>query len=191
MHLQKEEPGLFTSAQSTDHEKRIAHSAELLLETMEGMLLWSKSQMENFKPEHTSIPVHELFDYIKKQIAPDESIRFDFSTTAGLVVYSDLNYLQTIMQNLTANSIKALQKIPEAKISWKAWKKGTETYLSITDNGPGTNEEKIKALYDEKVITGTRHGLGLHIIRDLAKAIQCKISVQSQPEEGTTFILAI
>ncbi len=191
LHLQKEEPGLLSPQQAALHEKKIADSAESLLETMEGMLLWSKSQMENFKPDVRSIPVNELFEYIQKQVAVNTSIKINFDFAPGLMIHSDPNYLQSIMQNLTTNSIKAIDQSPNGKIIWKAWQKGEERFLSITDNGPGTNEEQVKALYDETTVTGTKHGLGLHIIRDLAKAIQCKISIQSQPLLGTTFTLAI
>ena len=62
--------------------------------------------------------------------------------------------------------------------------------LSITDNGPGIAAEQAKALFDDSVTSNAKTGLGLHLIRDLAKAIQYRISVQSQPGQGTTFILS-
>jgi signal transduction histidine kinase len=33
-------------------------------------------------------------------------------------------------------------------------------------------------------------GFGLHLIRDLAKAIQYHISIESKPGMGTTFVLS-
>ncbi|MBL0012981.1 MAG: hypothetical protein IPP30_04250 [Flavobacterium sp.] len=36
-------------------------------------------------------------------------------------------------------------------------------------------------------VVGIQSGLGLHLIRDLAKAIDCKIDVDSRPNQGTTF----
>ena len=95
------------------------------------------------------------------------------------------------MQNLTANAIKALQQTTAAQITWKAWQETNKIYLSITDNGPGISSELAKSLLDETHITGTRHGLGLHIIRDLAKAISCNINIIPGEKQGTTFILAL
>ncbi len=63
--------------------------------------------------------------------------------------------------------------------------------LSISDNGPGAPVEQLKALYDENVSSGAKHGLGLHIIRDLAKAIHCTITLKSQVRPGTEFVLSI
>lgn len=98
---------------------------------------------------------------------------------------TDPDYLQTIMQNLTANAIKALQQTTAAHITWKAWQQNKVIYLSITDNGPGISNEQAKSLFDETHITGTRHGLGLHIIRDLAKAISCSFNIAIDSKQGT------
>lgn len=95
------------------------------------------------------------------------------------------------MHNLTSNAIKALNKTDKGTIEWKAFEQNGKTLLSITDNGPGVNNEQLKALYDETANSGTRHGLGLHIIRDLAKAIGCTIVLQPQTEKGTSFVLNI
>ena len=189
LHLQKEEPGLLSQAQVAANQQKITVSAESLLETMEAMLLWSKGQMENFKPEIRPIPVRQLFDYLEKFFAGTAQVQFIFNDPGDIEVNTDENYLQTIMQNLTANAVKALKNTPAAQIEWKAVKEGDKTYLSITDNGPGIQEEQSKALYDDTVAANTKYGLGLHLVRDLAKAIHCKIALQTRPGAGTTFTL--
>lgn len=191
LQLQKRNPGILSGQQISDREKKITDSAESLLETMEGMLLWSKGQMENFKPEETLMPVNNLFAYIKKFFAGTPNIDFSFYCKDNMMVQTDEHYLQTIMQNLTANAIKALQHTSNAAIEWKAWEEKGKIYLSITDNGPGINTEQAKTLFDETTVTGTKYGLGLHIIRDLAKAIKCSISIAKENKPGTTFVLAI
>ena len=189
LHLQKQEPGIFNTAQTAAHRQKISSSAENLLETMEAMLLWSKGQMENFKPEIKQVAVNDLFLYLQKFFASTENVKFSYTNTANAIVTTDENYLQTIMHNLTANAVKALKNTPGAAIEWNAKQEGDKTILSITDNGPGLQDEQLKALYDDAVVANTKTRLGLHLIRDLAKAIQCKISVQSKPGIGTTFTL--
>jgi signal transduction histidine kinase len=61
--------------------------------------------------------------------------------------------------------------------------------LSITDNGNGVSKESVEALFNEHHIGGIQSGLGLHLIRDLAKPIHCTIEIDLQPVQGTTFIL--
>ena len=191
LQLQKRNPGLLSAQQIEDRENKISTSAQSLLETMEGMLLWSKGQMEQFKPDITRVPASKLFSYLQKNFADTPNISFDFINDGDVHINTDPDYLQTIMQNLTANAIKALRQTTAAQITWKVWQQNNTIYLSITDNGPGISSEQAKSLFDETQITGTRHGLGLHIIRDLAKAISCSINIVPGNKQGTTFILAL
>lgn len=190
LQLQKRNPGILTETQIAERESQITTSAAALLETMESMLLWSKGQMDNFRPEVNVISVTDLFAYLQKFFSGNSSIRFSFITDEQLTVCSDENYLQTIMQNLTANAVKALQQTPDAAIEWKAWKENDKTFFSITDNGPGISAEQAKTLFSETNVTGARHGLGMHIIKDLAKAISCSIAVQSD-NNGSRFTLSV
>ena len=95
------------------------------------------------------------------------------------------------MRNLTGNAIKALEGIDNPTINWKAWNENNKTFISITDNGKGASIEQFKALYDEKEIVGIKTGLGLHLIRDLAKMIDCEISVETSESNGTKVVLRI
>lgn len=190
LQLQKRNPGILTEKQISDRETQITNSAATLLETMESMLLWSKGQMDNFKPEIQNIAVKDLFEYVQKFFSSNNNIRFSFLSSGSLTVNSDENYLRTIMQNLTANAVKALQQTPHATIEWKAWKENDKTYFSISDNGPGISAEQAKTLFSEVNVTGARHGLGMHIIRDLAKAIGCNIDVKAA-STGSCFTLTV
>jgi signal transduction histidine kinase len=189
LQLQKRKPGLLSEEQIENSEQKITASAQSLLETMEAMLLWSKGQMEHFKPTIQTVEVNHLFQYLNKTFSESENIRFVYSNPQNLTVLTDENYLQTIMHNLTSNAVKALKKTSEAKIEWRAYEQGGKTILSISDNGPGLTAEYVYTLHNETVAANSKTGLGLHLIRDLAKAIQCSISVQSKPGGGTTFSL--
>jgi K+-sensing histidine kinase KdpD len=177
--------------QIAERENKISDSANALLDTMEAMLLWSKGQMEHFKPSVAEVAVNDLFIYLEHFFTGTEHVSFSFENQENLILQTDEDYLKTIMHNLTANAVKALQQTTGAKITWKAWKQQTNIYLSIIDNGTGVSKEQLKALYDETATSGSRHGLGLHIIRDLAKAIGCSITLQPQTKTGTEFILCI
>lgn len=188
LHLQKEAPELLTPQMAEAHHQKITEAAEGLLETMESMLLWSKGQMQQFKPQVKSIEVNELFGYLQKFFAGVENVQFEFENTGSLMVATDEDYLKTIMQNLTANAIKALKNTHQPTILWSAKQENGQIVLAITDNGPGVSEQNLNALYSETAAIGIKTGLGLHLIRDLAKAIACKIMVQSRPV-GTEFRL--
>ena len=190
LDLQKEHPGMLNENQQAAHRQNIGDAADSLLNNMEAMLLWSKEQMESFRPVIKNIPVQVLFDYLQTFFQQDHAVAITFDAPAGLMVNADENYLRTIMQNLTANALRMVKEIPGGSVAWKAKSEGTTTILSITDNGPAIAESQSKALFDEMVTGNTKSGLGLHLVRDLARAIHYDITVQAEPGRGTTFVLS-
>lgn len=120
-----------------------------------------------------------------------------FNNLGNLEIVTDQNYLQTIFLNFTGNAIKALSnstelnKTKNGQITWKAYCQNNQTYWAITENGAGVFQVNLKTLHDDTEAVCIKTGLGLHQIRDLAKAIDCEISVDSQVGIGTTFILKL
>ncbi|MBA3681621.1 MAG: tetratricopeptide repeat-containing sensor histidine kinase [Bacteroidetes bacterium] len=189
LHLQKESPELLDIESKARLYNQTISGAEHLLNSMEDILLWSKGQMENFSPQPKKTQVNLLFEEINNHFSSTEKIKLLFENPQNLEIDTDPDYLKTIMRNLTSNAIKALEKTENARIIWKAWQENKVNYLSVTDNGPGGSIENFKALYDENEVVGIKTGLGLHLIRDLAKAIKCKISIENDIKQGTKFIL--
>ncbi|RZJ67836.1 MAG: tetratricopeptide repeat protein [Flavobacterium sp.] len=164
-------------------------AAESLLVSMEDLLLWSKGQMRQFSPHPKQIQVSTLFDYLASNYDSDKNIRFHFENPESLSVFTDEHYLKTIMRNLTSNAIQAISGKSDGEIMWKARSENGKKIISITDNGLGSKTEVFKALYDETEVTGIKNGLGLHLIRDFAKAVNLKINVLTQESGGTTIEL--
>ncbi|HLP63572.1 tetratricopeptide repeat protein [Flavobacterium sp.] len=191
LQLQKESPELLDEESILRMQDKTMTGAENLLASMEDILQWSKSQMENFKPLPQQFQIATLFDDTKKHFSSVENIQFQFENPSNLTLVTDENYLKTIVRNLTGNAVKALVNVPHPMIIWKAFQENGNTYLSITDNGKGATDEEFKALYDEKEVSGIKSGLGLHLIRDLAKAIDCQIKVDTKVNEGTTITLKL
>lgn len=191
LYIQKESPELLDEITKTEIETTTLAAAENLLNSMEDILQWSKSQMENFKPQPKKMAIKSLFEDTKKHFSSFENIEITFENFQKLELITDENYLKTIVRNLTGNAIKALDKTKNPTIIWKAWNENNKNYLSVSDNGTGGTQDKFKALYDENEVSGIQSGLGLHLIRDLAKAINCEITINSKIDNGTTFTLRL
>ena len=189
LQLQKDSPELLDEETKNRMQDKTISGAEDLLSSMEDILLWSKGQMENFKPQPKNVNVNQLFDDTKKVFSGYIKIRFEYQNLNNIEIFTDENYLKTIIRNLTSNAINIFTNTANPKIIWKAWQENGTSFLSITDNGPGASEAQFKALYDDKEVVGIKSGLGLHLIRDLAKAIDCQVLVVSELEGGTTFTL--
>ncbi|WP_090155735.1 sensor histidine kinase [Dyadobacter soli] len=191
LHLQQTSPDLLTSDQVSFHQQKITDAAEGLLDTMELMLLWSKSQMQQFRPTAKVIRVEKLFEYMKRFFAEATHVQFSFEMQDDLQVVSDEDYLRTILQNLTSNAVKALQNQPDARIAWEARREGDEVVLIIRDNGPGLSENQLQVLHNSDAVVSGKTGFGLHMVRDLARSIACRIAVDSGADFGTEFRLTI
>lgn len=191
LQIQKENPELLDDETKMRFEAKTMEGAENLLTSMEDLLLWSKGQMENFKPQIKNVKVEQLYEDTKKVFSGYQHIHFQYLNNQNLSLISDANYLKTIMRNLTSNAINAFSSTTAPTIQWKAWKEDSHVYISITDNGTGASTEKFNALYNEDEIIASHSGLGLHLVRDMAKAINCELIVDSKIGKGTTILLKL
>jgi signal transduction histidine kinase len=191
LHLQKEAPELMNDETKKRLENKVINASENLLQQMEDLLLWSKGQMNNFSPEITKVFIKDIFKDIQENFSWVENIEFKFDFPENMKISTDKEYLGTITRNLTNNAVKVLeQKEGNKVITWKAFSDDSKNYLSITDNGEGATMEKFKALFDDSVTIGTKKGLGLHLIRDLSKAIDMEINVKTELNQGSVITLS-
>ncbi len=189
IQFRRESPELLDEAAKTRIENATLDSAKNLLQSMEDMLLWTKDQMKNFEPQPQKFHISSLFEAVQKHFLSVSDTSIIFDPDADFEILADENYLKTIVRNLTANAINATRETTHPKICWKAWQADGHTFLSITDNGPGMTQAQTRVLFDEQKISGVKSGLGLHLVRDLLRAIGWQIAVNSTPE-GTTFTLS-
>jgi signal transduction histidine kinase len=191
LHLQKEGAGIIDESTAAAHAERIKAQAENLLETMEDLLSWSKGQMKNFQPQWTNVSVSDLFTDIASHFSGTPQVTIRFSAPEGMILHTDEYFLKTIMRNLTSNAIKSLTGRSAGTIEWSAREEDGKQVLSITDNGPGITQSQLQPLYDESLPSSLKAGLGLHLVRDLSKAIACLITVSVTPGKGTEFRLFV
>lgn len=170
-------------------QNQILDGTENLLASMDDMLLWCKGQMENFEPQFKPVAVELIFEELKGLVSDMSTVQINYNNPEDLTITTDENFLKTIIRNLTYNAIKALDEVENPEIIWEAYTSDGFQILSIKDNGIGSNSEQFRALYDEKYTVGIKTGLGFHLIRDMAKAINCKVKVSSTPNGGTTILL--
>lgn len=191
IQFKKESPELLDEAAKNRIENSTVASAKNLLNSMEDILLWTKDQMENFEPQPKNVLVSSLFEDTKNHFSNEKNVKITFENFQNIGLNTDDNYLKTIIRNLTGNALKALIETENPIIIWKAYSENNKNYLSITDNGKGGTEEQFKALFNDAEVSGIQSGLGLHLIRDLAKAINCEISIDTKVNKGTTFTLIL
>lgn len=189
LHLQRESPELLEDGMKHALEEKTIKAAESLLTSMEDLLLWSKGQMEFFQPQPTTVSLKSLFADVTDHFNSEEKVNIVLDFPSDTEILTDENCLKTVIRNLTSNAIKAVKNAENPTIIWTAFYDGDHFCMTLTDNGKGAAEDEFKALYDDTEVVGIKTGLGLHVIRDLAKVIGCEIKVDSKINVGTTFTL--
>lgn len=198
----------------------INQSANALLDIIEDVLDLSKIEAGRLEIDPTPMsPAQILEDVCSMQnnLAQKSGVDLTFSAESGLPasVSGDGKRLRQILTNLINNAIKfsakqtrrgsvsvtlaakahsgaASGQEPEGNLN------STEFTFTVTDNGVGMDEETLERLFNpftqadastSRQFGGT--GLGLTISQRLAQLMGGKISVTSQLNKGSTFILTL
>ncbi|WP_181305090.1 PAS domain S-box protein [Rufibacter sp. XAAS-G3-1] len=121
----------------------------------------------------------------------DIQLTTDFSQVPQ--VYYNAGYLHSILLNLLTNAIKYRSPDRALHIGVKAEKVNGKDTLYFTDNGLGIDlkrfGERIFGLYQRFHHHKDSKGMGLYIAHSQAKAMGGNLSVTSEVDKGTTFIL--
>lgn len=175
LQLQKELPEALDTQEKQKIQDSIKASATTLLANMESLLLWSKSNLDQFKlaPERFL-----LYPFLKdfSDTLPS-SINIEINCPQNLHIRTDSNVLKVIISNIISNAIKSLEKIPKAKVTFDVIQEDKKTILTISDNGPGFPESFLNM--PRKDISSSYHGYGWFIIYDMTSLLNGEISCRN------------
>lgn len=127
--------------------------------------------------------------------AQRKKVQIKSSIDINTFVYTDINYVETILRNLLTNAIK--YSYEEGIVEIVVEDKGTDWHLSVVDNGVGMTEEQQSRLFLKRYEStlGTAEekgtGMGLIVCKELANKMNGNLSVHSSPGQGSTFTLTI
>lgn len=144
------------------------------------------------------IDFHKLIGGITENLAYMEgasSIDIQCQADTILPFYSDKSRLQVIFNNLLSNAIKYhdLSK-PAPYIRIKVMVNQSCACITIEDNGSGIApqyKEKVFDMFYRASTHSTGSGLGLYIVKESVSKLKGTITVESQPGQGSTFIMIL
>jgi signal transduction histidine kinase len=175
--------------------EKLKNVAKNLGETMNELMDTLKAKTHP-DVELTEIRFKEILDKVVQSlegelIVAEASVTFDFNE-AATINYSK-PYLESIFQNLLTNAIK--YRSPERKllVHFKSAINNGVTELRVQDNGQGIDLKRFgdklfgmhKTFHDHH----EARGVGLFLIKTQIEAMGGKISVESEVDKGTTFII--
>ena len=186
LQLQKENPQLLSVEAKSKHDEKLKAASENVLETMEDLMLWSKSQMQQFTPQYTLVKVKNVVDReinILHSLMQERNIKIAQQLPGDFSKNTDENFLSVIIRNLLQNAIKYGDDASTVDISM------SKTGIAITNQSTKTNANDLNALLYKKQVDSKRSGLGLQIANDLARSIQAKISFEQRDANHISALL--
>ena len=192
----------FDDADREDHKagfKKINQSVKHLLDLLENLLTWSRSQRGRIKYDPTRFNLSALIQEnvnLHKILADKKGIMLLSPDNLNVYAYGDRDMINSVVRNLMTNAVKFTER--DKKVEVKLEPRESEVEVSIVDEGIGIEKENIDRLFriDEKYkSTGTAGekgtGLGLIICREFVEKHGGKIKVNSKPGQGSTFSFTI
>ncbi len=180
--------------------KKIQNNAMKLEKLIDRIFLAQKIELKNINIQKTAFSVNEFFEEIINDFKSNlkkKNIMLFTNLSGKISIFSDKDKIHEIFSNLIQNSIDFVDS-DSGKIEIGAQQKDNDIIFYVKDNGVGISIEHqsnlFKKYYQIDTSITREHGgsgLGLSICKGLVDAMNGKIWVDSNLNEGATFYFSI
>ncbi len=175
--------------------KNMFKAAKSTFNLLENLLQWSrvKTGRFNYNPEEIKIEniIHKMVDLYTAN-ASNKNINIRTELPKDLIVYADINMMETILRNLISNAIKFTNI--DGIINISTFVESEFAVIKVQDNGIGIPDSVKSKLFkiDQNISTqGTQNeegsGLGLLLCKEFIEINKGKLIVESEVGKGSIF----
>ncbi|MCC6690290.1 MAG: HAMP domain-containing histidine kinase [Bacteroidia bacterium] len=176
-----------------DENKRLGVLVENILQTA----ILDKGE---FKLKLQDVDLHSIIEQtignIRLQTEKKDGKIITHLSALNSIIQCDRVHLTNIIFNLVDNALKYSHHKPVIEITTS--NSENEIMITVKDNGIGISKENQKKIFDTlyRVPTGNIHnvkgfGLGLSYVRAVIEKHHGKITVESEPDKGSTFTVLL
>jgi PAS domain S-box-containing protein len=196
------EMGIHGQVSDTQREylEKIRRNQTHLLGLINDVLNFAKIEAGQVQYEIGDVPVDETLAAVEALIEPQvRARRHQYTYRRGdpaVTARADRDRVEQVVLNLLSNAVKFTSPGGRIVLEWEA--DGGQVRIRVRDSGRGIPQEKLPAIFEPFVQvdpTLTRSsegtGLGLAISRDLARAMDGDLTVESREGAGSTFTLSL
>lgn len=183
LRIQQVNPSLIPEAEKLVHQKKLMSSASNLLATMEDLLLWSKSQMEQFELDVAEVNLKQLFEEaiaLVQNQADAKDLAINIGNLKVIELQSDQNLLMIVLRNLMQNAVN--HSFNNTSISLNSGMDNGKPFISITNQGEIIPEDKIATLLNNQNVKSKSSGYGLVIVKELLEKLNGTLKISSSVE---------
>src|SRR6478672_6788331 len=182
---------------------RIQRSQRHLLGLINGVLNYARVEGGHAHYELSSVQVDELLATCEALVAPQARAKQVALTFEGcstdITVRADGEKVRQVVLNLLSNAVKFTEPGGRVELTCSCeTTKSAPVKISVHDTGSGIPTSQLERIFQPFVQLDARltrprdgTGLGLAISRDLARGMGGDLTVESTPNAGSTFTLAL
>ncbi|MFN9419018.1 MAG: ATP-binding protein [Pirellula sp.] len=175
--------------------ERISEQTARLDNLIRDLLQLNRLQAQPEKPVQRPVQITDVLEKVIEDhhtVASSNSVTLHFEPKETIEVLSDLESLQTILNNLLGNAIRYNK--PNGHVYVQAFRRENRCIVQVRDTGIGIPPEDVDRVFErfyrvEKArsqdMGGT--GLGLAIVKHLCHWISATVEVKSELGIGSTF----
>ena len=178
---------------------QILQGTQRIQNLLENLLIWARSQMKAVKYEPETFKVKGLLaESVREMKANLDHKKVDclLKIETSCVVFADKAMIRTVFRNLIINAIKF--SFPGGKIRITSETTENGCHIMVSDDGIGIQPEIQEKLFTANEVVSTPgttgesgSGLGLVICKEFLERNQGEIAVESEPGNGSTFIVKL
>lgn len=178
---------------------QILQGTQRIQNLLENLLIWARSQMKAVKYEPETLQMKGLLAECVREMKANldhKKVECLLEIEASCVVYADKAMIYTVFRNLIINAIKF--SFPGGKIRISSETSENGCTIRVSDDGIGIQPEIQEKLFSTNEVVSTPgttgesgSGLGLVICREFLERNQGSIHVESEPGNGSTFVVTL
>jgi len=174
---------------------RIEGMRKLISDLLDLTAIESGQRQRNIVSVNVAEAARQSVENMKAE-AERRGIRIDLRVPADLVLEGDRTEIEMVFNNLVSNAVKYNRD--NGKVTVTADVSGDDVRIQVDDTGIGMTQEECQRLFNDFTRIRnekTRHilgsGLGLSTLKKLVTLYRGSISVESQPDAGSTFTVTL
>ena len=173
-----------------------ANEAERTIRLLQDLLELARADHGNLHFQIEAFDAMALVSEVREMAQQFSQGRVYLEENPGIIeVKADRNRLKQVLLNLIDNAIKYSE--PQQPIALKVKRKEKKVYISVSDKGQGIPLQHQSRIFerfyrvDEARTRAGGTGLGLSIVKTLVEGMGGKVTLRSQPGEGSTFTVIL
>ncbi len=189
----------FPAETQKEYLLQIVQGTQRIQNLLENLLIWARAQMKAVKYEPEVLKVKNVVDDCIREMKANldhKKVACQVRIDRKCMVFADKAMIHTVLRNLIMNAIKF--SFPGGKIWVRSSTGSGECRLTVTDQGIGIQPEIQAKLFNVNEVVSTPgttgesgSGLGLVICKEFLDKNRGKITVESEPGNGSSFTVSL